>query len=162
MFSLLGLPIFHLWLKITTPTTATVTGIWCATQLIVPLGFLRQGHSRESQWSDFPTGHWFSVVALLLLFFYLWRSFAGDAETDVTSPRVPAKALVGKVDSVSKFTVKWANLLWHSQMAPKRRRWDGVLLATKPLQLSGYRAACNGVQLSVGRVEGKCYIALFF
>src|ERR1700687_4693681 len=33
MFLLLGLPIFHLWLKIPTPTIAMVTGICCATQL---------------------------------------------------------------------------------------------------------------------------------
>jgi len=33
---------------------------------------------------------------------------------------------------------------------------------TKSLQLSGYRAAGNGVQLSLGRVEDKCYIGLFF
>src|SRR5882762_4978847 len=44
----------------------------------------------------------------------------------------------------------------------KRRRRDGGLQATKPLQLSCNRAAGSGVQLSVRRVEDNCCIALIF
>jgi hypothetical protein len=44
----------------------------------------------------------------------------------------------------------------------KHRRQDGGLQATKPLQLSCYRAAGSGVQLSVRRVEDNCCIALIF
>jgi hypothetical protein len=44
----------------------------------------------------------------------------------------------------------------------KRRRRDGGLQATKPLQLSCYRAAGSGVQLFVRGVEDNCCIALIF
>src|SRR6267378_722253 len=44
----------------------------------------------------------------------------------------------------------------------KRRRRDGGLQATKPLQLSCNRAAGSGVQFSVRRVEDNCCIALIF
>jgi hypothetical protein len=44
----------------------------------------------------------------------------------------------------------------------KLRLQGGGLQATKPLQLSCYRAAGSGVQLSVRRVEDNCCIALIF
>jgi hypothetical protein len=85
MFSLLGLPIFHLWLKIPTPTIATVTGICCATQLAVTPWLFSARATREN-----PGGRiaqrgiavfaWFSAMLLLLLY-YLRRSFPEDTGT---------------------------------------------------------------------------------
>lgn len=85
MFSLLGLPIFHLWLKIPTLAIATVTGICCATQLAVTPWLFSARATREN-----PSGRiaqrgiavyaWCSAMLLLLLY-YLRRSFPDDAGT---------------------------------------------------------------------------------
>jgi len=82
MFLHLGLPIFHLWLKIPTPTIATVTGICCATQLAVTPWLFSARATREN-----PNGRfiqrgiavyaWFSATTLALLY-YLRRSFPED------------------------------------------------------------------------------------
>ena len=85
MFLLLGLPIFHLWLKIPTSTIAMVTGICCATQLATtPWLFsaraTRQNPSGRIARRGIAVTAWFSAVALLLLF-YQRRSFPENSET---------------------------------------------------------------------------------
>jgi hypothetical protein len=85
MFLLLGLPIFHLWLKIPSSPIAMVTGICCATQLATtPWLFsaraARQNPSGGIARRGIAVTAWFSAVALLLLF-CLGRSFPEDSET---------------------------------------------------------------------------------
>ena len=85
MFLLLGLPIFHLWLKFPTLPIATVIGICCATQLAVAPWLFSARATREN-----PSGRiaqagiavyaMFSAMMLLLLY-YLRRSYPDDAET---------------------------------------------------------------------------------
>jgi len=80
-----GLLIFHLWLKIPIPTFPKVTGICCATQLFATPSLFSARATRQS-----PSGRiaqrgitvcaWFSAMLLLLLY-YLHRSFPEDAET---------------------------------------------------------------------------------
>jgi hypothetical protein len=85
-FLLLGLPIFHLWLKVPTPAIATFTGTCCAVQLAVTTWLFSARATRQN-----PSGRmaqrtvavivWFSTMTLLLTY-YLRRSFPEDIETD--------------------------------------------------------------------------------
>ena len=63
---------------------------------------------------------------------------------------------------VPKWTVTRLPRSYNPRGQRKRRRRDGGLQATKPLQLSRNRAAGSGVQLSVRRVEDNRCIALIF
>jgi len=78
MFLLLGLPIFHVWLKIPTQKIAIVTAICCATQLAVTPWLLSARATREQR--GIAVYAWF-LATMLLLLYYLRRSFPEDPAT---------------------------------------------------------------------------------
>jgi hypothetical protein len=84
-FLLLGLPIFHVWLKVPIARITTFTGICCALQLVITPWLFSARATRQN-----PSGRIFqratAVVVLfsvitLLFFYYLRRSWPEDIET---------------------------------------------------------------------------------
>jgi hypothetical protein len=85
VFVVLGLPIFHVWLKVPIARITTFTGISCALQLvIIPWLFstraTRQNPGGRISQRAAAVAVLFSVITLLF-FYYLRRSWPEDIET---------------------------------------------------------------------------------